>query len=259
MRGNITRRGKTSWRLKFDVGIDETGERLIRYVTVRGKRADAEAELVRLLNDANRGALIDPNKVTLANYLRSWLDGKSDITGVTVERYTEIIENRIVPVLGDIELQKLKPKHVQDWLSGLSKSGGRRYRQGLSARTVRHCYRVLWGALKQAVKLELLSRNVADATTPPRLKDDEVEILTPKQIRAVRDALRGHRLGPIANLGLDSGCRLGELLALRWRDIDGSSAHRQAVPGANQVRSPIQRAKVEAWATEDIPAAACCS
>ena len=107
-------------------------------------------------------------------------------------------------------------------MSGLSKSGGRRYGQGLSARTVRHCYRVLWGALKQAVKLELLSRNVADATIPPRLKNDEVEILTPKQIRAVRDALRGHRLGPIANLGLDSGCRLGELLALRWRDIDGT-------------------------------------
>jgi hypothetical protein len=133
--------------------------------------------MARLLNDAHKGTLIDPSKMTLGAYLRSWLDGKTDITGVTVERYTEIIENRIIPVLGDIELQKLKPKHVQDWLSGLSKSGGRRHGQALSARTVRHCYRVLWGALKQAVKLEMLDRNVADAATPPRLKDDEVEIL----------------------------------------------------------------------------------
>jgi hypothetical protein len=58
------------------------------------------------------------------------------------------------------------------------------------------------GALKQAVKLEMLARNVADAATPPRLKDDEVEILTPKQISAVRDALKGSRLEPIVKLGL---------------------------------------------------------
>jgi integrase len=220
MRGSIIRRGKRSWRLKFDVERKD-GARQIRYATVKGKRADAEAELARLLNDAHTGTLIDPSKVTVADYLRSWLDGKTDITGVTVERYQEIITNRINPVLGAVELQKLKPKHVQDWLSDLSKGGGRRYGQGLAPRTVRHCYRVLWGALKQAVKLEVLSRNVADAATPPRLKHDEVEILTPTQIRSVRDALRGHRLGPIANLGLASGCRLGELLALRWSDLDG--------------------------------------
>jgi integrase len=200
MRGNITRRGKSSWRLKFDVGVDDRGKRLVRYVTVKGKRTDAEAELARLLNDANRGTLVDPSKQTVGEYLRSWLADKTDITGVTRERYTEIIENRIVPVLGAIELQKLKPKHVQDWLGGLSRSGGRRYGQALSARTVRHCYRVL-----------------------PRLKDDEIEILSAEQIKAVRDALRDHRLGPIASLGLASGCRLGELLALRWCDIDGAT------------------------------------
>jgi integrase len=219
MRGNITRRGKHSWRLKFDVGADRD-KRQIRYVTVKGKRSDAEAELARLLNDAHRGTLIDSTKVKVGDYLRSWLDGKTDITNVTRERYSEIIENRIEPTLGMIELQKLKPKHVQDWLSDLTKSGGRRSGQGLGPRTVRHCYRVLCGALKQAVKLEMLARNVADAATPPRLKDDEVLILMPEQISAIREALKRSRLGPVVNLGLATGCRLGELLALRWRDLD---------------------------------------
>jgi integrase len=223
MRGNITRRGKSSWRLKFDVGFDDQGNRRIRYVTVKGKRAAAKAELARLINDANRGTLVDHSKQTLGEYLRSWLADKTDIGPVTRERYTEIIENRIIPILGGVELQKLKPKHVQDWLGHLARGGGRRYGQALSARTVRHCYRVLWGALKQAVKLEVLARNVADAATPPRLKDDEIVILTPEQIKAVRAALRGHRLGPITSLGLASGCRLGELLALRWCDIDGTT------------------------------------
>ena len=220
MRGNITRRGKSSWRIKFDVE-PIGGARQIRYVTVKGTRKDAEAELTRLLNDANRGGLFDPTKVRVGEYLRSWLDAKSDITGLTRERYTEIIENRIVPTLGSLELQKLKPKHVHDWLSNLSKHGGLRYKQGLSPRTVRHCYRVLWGALKQAVKLEVLSRNVADAATPPQLKDNEVEILSPDQIGTVRDALKNSRLGPIVCLALATGCRLGELLALRWRDTNG--------------------------------------
>jgi integrase len=223
MRGNITRRGKSSWRLKFDVGADEHGKRRIRYVTVKGKRADAQAELARLLNEHHRGTLVDPTKMTVGEYLRSWLDSKADITNLTRERYAEIIDHRINPVLGSVELQKLKPKQVHDWLSRLTKSGGLRYGQGLSARTVRHCYRVLSGALKQAVKLEMLSRNVADVVTPPKLKNDEVEILTPDQIRAVRDALKEHRLYPIISLGLATGCRMGELLALRWSDVDANS------------------------------------
>src|SRR5262245_35316940 len=223
MRGNITRRGKSSWRIKFDVGHDASGERRIRYVTVNGTRKDAERELARLLNEHHRGTLVDPSKVTVGAYLHSWLDTKTDVTNLTRERYAEIIDNRINPVLGNVELQKLKPKQVHDWVAGLTKSGGLRYGQGLSARTVRHCYRVLWGALKQAVKLEVLSRNVAEAVTPPRLNINEVEILTPAQIRAAREALKEHRLYPIISLALATGCRMGELLALRWSDVDANS------------------------------------
>ena len=84
MSGNITRRGKTSWRLKFDVA-SEDGVRRTRYVTVKGKRQEAERELTRLLSERNAGTLVDASKTTLAAYLKSWLDSKLDITGVTVE------------------------------------------------------------------------------------------------------------------------------------------------------------------------------
>jgi hypothetical protein len=76
MRGNITRRGKTSWRLKFDLDAIE-GKRRTHTVTVRGSRKDAEAELARLLNDAHKGTLVDASKTTVADYLRSWLAGKA--------------------------------------------------------------------------------------------------------------------------------------------------------------------------------------
>jgi hypothetical protein len=110
MRGNITRRGKFSWRLKFDIGNDPvTGERRTRTVTVRCRRQDAEAELARLLNDAHKGTLVDVSKVTVEAYLWGWLDGKHGLSPVSVERYREIVARGIVPRLGAIELQELKP------------------------------------------------------------------------------------------------------------------------------------------------------
>jgi hypothetical protein len=157
MRGNITRRGKSSWRLKFDADPDPvTGARKIRYVTVRGRLKDAEAELARLLDAAHKGVLPEASKITLGTYLASWLDGK-DLSPRSREQYADIIERQINPVLGKTELQKLKPVHVKTWLSGLR------------ARTVRHAFRVLHGALVEAVKLDMISRNVADAVTPPKV------------------------------------------------------------------------------------------
>ena len=220
MRGNITRRGKSSWRIKFDIEPDPvTGARRTRVVTVKGKRQDAEKELTRLLNEVNQGTLVDHSKLTVEAYLWRWLHGKHGLSPVTVERYREIIARGIVPELGTVELQKLKPVHVKDWLSRMVKSGSRKGGP-LTGRTVRHSYRVLHAALKEAVKLDIVTRNVADAVNPPKVEADEVEILTADKIAVVLDALKGHRLHPIVSLALATGMRRGELLALRWSDVD---------------------------------------
>ena len=132
MRGNITRRGKHSRRLKFDAEPDaETGERRIRYQTIKGTRKDAEAELARLLNDAHRGTLVDASKITVADWLRQWLDAaKADLAGTTVQNYSDKIERQIIPVLGEIELQKLKPAHVSRWLNNMPAPGPCRQDRG---------------------------------------------------------------------------------------------------------------------------------
>jgi integrase len=87
MRGCITRRGKKSWRLKFDLDRDLSRERRVRYVTVKGTRKDAETELARLLNDANRGVLVDQTKTTVAKHLHDWLGGKDNLSALSRERY----------------------------------------------------------------------------------------------------------------------------------------------------------------------------
>ena len=80
MTGNITRRGAHSWRLKYEGGEREpaTGKRTTRYVTLRGTKREAQAELIRLLAQVEAGTAIAPDKTTLAVYLRGWLDSDCD-------------------------------------------------------------------------------------------------------------------------------------------------------------------------------------
>src|SRR4029453_433416 len=95
-RGNITRRGKSSWQLKFDVPGDK-GKRQTRYVTVRGKRQDAQRELTRLLSQADTGSLVESSKATVAEHLSAWLGAPrpgepippppAGLTPKTTERY----------------------------------------------------------------------------------------------------------------------------------------------------------------------------
>src|SRR5579872_4853864 len=113
MKGSIRRRGRSSWELKFDIGRDGTGRRRIRYETVRGKRQDAERKLTELLGSFHAGTIVDPSKVTVAEYVRGWLD-VAEVTPKTAERYRQLAEQQIIPHLGATLLQKLRPAHVQE-------------------------------------------------------------------------------------------------------------------------------------------------
>ena len=220
MRGNITRRGRSSWRPKFDSGTDVvTGKRRTHYVTVRGKRQDAERELAGLLNEAHNGTLIEPSTVTLAQYIRTWLNSAQGLTPKTIERYRQLAEHQIIPHLGAVRLQKLKPFHVQDWHSIITREGGKNGRP-LSTRTVGHAHRVLHRTLQRAVENETLARNVASVIPPPNVEAQEVEILSVDEIGVVLTRLECHTLYPIVALALTTGMRRGELLALRWKDVD---------------------------------------
>lgn len=216
MRGNITRRGKNSWQLKFDVP-SVNGKRQQRYATVRGTYKDAQKELTRLLGAADEGALPDPSTSTVAEYLRAWLDTMHGLSPKTLERYRELGDRQIIPHLGATKLQKLAPEQVQQWHSTL-------IADGLSARTVGHAHKVLRSVLQCAVKNRRLARNVASIHSPPKVEEDEIEILSADQIADVLTKLASHALYPIVALALATGMRRGELLGLQWGDIDLDAA-----------------------------------
>jgi integrase len=221
-RGCITRRGKRSWRIKLDLPADATGERQTRYLTVKGLRKDAERELARLLSAVHDGTFVEPSKLTVTDYLRSWLAGL-DVAGTTAERYRLMVEQQAIPHLGAIPLQKLRPAQVQAWHQTLLQRGGKDGRP-LATRTVAHCHAMLRTALAKACALEIINRNVASVVSPPKVQTTEIRILNADEIAIVLASLTGHRLYPLAALALGSGARRGELLALAWGhlDLDGA-------------------------------------
>ena len=220
-RGSIRRRGRQSWELKFDVPTDD-GRRRTRYVTVRGRRQDAQRELTRQLAASDGGTFVDPSTVTVGAYVSTWLDA-AEVAPKTAERYRELANNQVVPHLGTMLLQKLRPAHVQEWhrtlLTGGSRKGG-----PLSPRSVGHAHRLLRAVLQAAVRGEVLARNVAAAVSPPRLSGKEMRILTQDEVRTILERLAGHGLHTIAVLALGTGLRRGEMLALAWAHVDLDAA-----------------------------------
>ena len=185
MRGNIRKRGAGSWQLKIELER-VAGNRKTRFITVRGTYKDAQRELSKLLGAADAGTLPDPTNTQISSYLRNYLDNATHLSPKTLERYRELANRQIVPHLGDVKLQKLRPEHLEAWHAAA--------KEWLSARTVGHAHRVLGSALDRAVKNGTLARNVAAISEPPKVEDEEIEILTADQAKAVLEALRGHAL-----------------------------------------------------------------
>jgi integrase len=205
------------------MGVDANGKRRTRYANFRGTKREAQIELAKLVAAADAGTLVEPSKLTISDYAKAWLDGPHGLAGKTAERYRQLVDQQINPHLGAMTLQKLKPSHVVDWHAKLLTGGGKAGRP-LSARTTGHAHRVLHRLLARAVATEVVARNVAGAVNPPKVEETEVESLTADQIATVRAALNDHWLEPIVVLALSSGARRGELLALRWADIDLEAA-----------------------------------
>lgn len=222
--GTITRRGKASWRIKYDLPRDPvTGERRIAYATVKGKRADAEKELRRRLHAIDKGVHVDPTNVTLSEYLDDWLEmaAPKTVGPKALERHRSLVEHQIKPHLGMVQIQKLRPADVARWLQTLGETKALRGDKMLSPRTIRHAHGVLRTALNYATAVEIVERNVASAIKPPKNPAQEIQILTSDQIADTLAKLKDHpSLYPVAVLALGTGMRRGELCALRWADID---------------------------------------
>jgi integrase len=225
MRGHIRQRSNGSWEIRYDYGTDPaTGKRRIATATVRGDRKAAEKELRRLLHTLDDGKHVDPTRISVKQWLEQWLETvKTEVAPKTFERYDEIARQFLMPALGNHLLAKLSPAHIQTAYNAWAVGGRRDGKEGgLSAQTRRHIHRILRTALSRAVEQQVIARNPADAFRKrlPKVERREMLTLTADQSAKLLEALSHSRVYWPVLVALSTGMRRGEILALRWKNVD---------------------------------------
>jgi integrase len=155
----------------------------------------------------------------LGKYLEQWLvTVKTSVRPRTYDQYRQIAFRHIVPVLGRIKLKDLRPDHIQSLYNNKLKSG-------TSSRTVRMIHAVIHRALNQALQMGIITRNPSDAVIRPKLIKKEMKTLTDIKVRTLLLAVRGNRFEALYLLAVTTGLREGELLGLKWPDLDWVTRH----------------------------------
>lgn len=238
MKGSMTQRSPGTWSMVFDMGTSEAGGRQQKRVTFRGTKRQAEAELARMLHALNTGGFVEPSKTTAGEFLVRWLACvKASVSPKSHERYSDIVNAHLVPVLGRHLLAKLSPLAIQAAYAGWLENGRRDGKGGLSPVTVQQHHRILREALQQGVKWQLLVRNPCDLVEPPRAPHRERPTLDQAGILRLLTAGEGSPLYMPCLLASFCGLRRGEVLGLRWEDVDLKAAVLHVRQAAEETRA----------------------
>jgi integrase len=167
---------------------------------------------------------IAPTKLTVGEYLTAWIDAHArKIKPTTLNRYRELIKDYLVPRLGSIKLQELKPLHVEQFYNSMAEQVGVAGKH-LAPRTARQAGAILKTALKQAVEVEnLITINPATRVKLPKSNSVTPTPFNFSELKQFLDVARSHRLYFYFRLSAYTGARRGELLALKWGDFDGKT------------------------------------
>lgn len=156
----------------------------------------------------------DDSRGTVAQYLTTWLAAvKPSLRESAWARYEELARLHILPTLGSLVLSRLTAQHLNALYA-------QKLEEGLSPSTVNYIHRTMHKALQDGQRSELVQRNVADLDMAPRMAETEMEVFTAEQARIFLEAIRGDRLEALYVLAITTALREGELIALKWQDVD---------------------------------------
>jgi integrase len=214
-RGGVYRRGNTwtaFWRTDTPQGRKQHTKGGFR------TKKDAQQFLNETMATIQAGTFTQPTRVTFGEFLTErWLPTRRmAVRESTYASYRGMVERHVIPALGHVPIQQISPDHLDRFYADLVAAE-------LATKTVRNIHVLVHRALRDAVRKNLVPRNVADAADPPKLNRanrDEMKTWTPEQLRAFFDGIADHRLAAAYVLAATTGMRRGEVLGVRWRDVD---------------------------------------
>jgi integrase len=210
--GSVFQRSDGRWCAQLDLGWQ--GGRRRRKHFYATTCDEVQKQLLKARADLAAGLPVAVEKQNVGQFLDRWLEAvRPSVRPRTFQSYAILVRNHIAPELGRLRLDKLAPQHVQAALVRKSASG-------LSAQTVRHVRAILRIALNQAIKWGVVARNAASLAVAPKLERKRFRNLSPDEARGLLDAAKGDRIEAVYSVALSLGLRMGEILGLRWQDVD---------------------------------------
>jgi integrase len=219
--GSIYQRPDGRWCAQVSIG----GRRLTKYAATQ---RECRERLKETIAQVDNGLTFNGARTDLATYFGEWLDIiKPTVHIRTWQQYSHVAQRHLMPSLGRIKLNDLRPDQIQAVYTS-------KLEAGIGAHTVRLMHAILHRCLNQALKWGLISRNPADAVDKPKQRRLEIVALDLAQTKKLLTVAEGDRLEALFRLAVHTGLREGELLGLRWSDLDPNT-------GALQVQRQLQR------------------
>ncbi len=213
--GGITKRKDGRWQGTITIGKNDDGSQRRQYIY--GKtRSEVAEKINKLINNINSGTYIDKKKnPTVEEWLTFWLETykANNIKKTTYDQYFAMMRGHLIPAFGNLRLVELTESQIQAFYNKL-------FAEGLASRTIHIIHTVLRAALKKAVKIRLLMFNVCDAVELPKQTKKERRVLSEDEQKRLLKVLKEDEQGIMYIFALFTGLRRGEVLALRWSDID---------------------------------------
>ena len=205
--GSIFKRKNGSWAAQMTI----QGKHVTKYEKTQ---AACREWLRKMQAQVENGLTLAGAQTKVVDYLEDWLIvHATSVRPKTSDQYKQIIKQHIIPDLGLIKMKDLQPKQIQALY-------GKKLEHGISSRTVQLIHAVLRRALNQAVNMGMIGRNPALAITRPKVRRKEMKTLSDNQVRTLLSVAQGDRFEAVFWLAVTTGLRLGELMGLKWSDLD---------------------------------------
>ena len=239
--GSIRMKPNGSYEARYSYTDETTGKRINKsvYAPTQSEVKRKLKELIKQIEDnENDDLYVKPNTLTFGEWLDTWMNEykKNSVRPATYSSYDNNIKLHIRPALGNIEIQKMRPDHVQTLLNSLTR--GNTKKPALAPWTVLKVKNIISGALEQAIRNQIIPYNPAKAAIPPKLKQREIRVLSQDEQKQFIEAVKGHRLEALYILALATGMRRGELMAITWDCVDWEN-NQIAVKGSiSRIKDP---------------------
>ena len=227
MPSKIRNRGNGTYEIAAYAGYDENGRQIVKRKTIKAKNEkDALKQQVAFEIAVQQGTITLTGKLKVAAFAQQWFDDhcRKNLAPKTQRSYLNHLNNRILPALGHIDINNLRPQHIIKFLNDIQESASRfDGREGkVSDESFSYCFRVLSSMLQDAVQWQVIPSNPCKRVEAPKVARKKIKVMDEQSVDRMLDALQEEPLKyrTIIMLAIDSGLRLGELMGLKWTDVD---------------------------------------